>query len=86
MYEYQPCRIPQSDLQRLGMQAARPPDSIIMFLRGLRRMLTVKEAARILGRHRETVYEWIAAGLPATKQGRTWRIDPIRLAAWLESK
>ena len=47
-------------------------------------MLTVKEEARIMGQHPETVYLQIAAGLPATKFGRTWRIDPILLADWLE--
>lgn len=67
-------------------KSANPPDSIITYLRNLRELLTVRRAAKILGRHPETLYIWISAGLPAHKAGRTWRIDPIRLAAWLETK
>jgi excisionase family DNA binding protein len=63
-----------------------PPESIISHLKTLRAYLTVEQTAKILGRHRETVYVWIASGLPAWKQKRTWRIDPIRLAAWLEKQ
>ena len=87
MVMYQYIRPAQTNAERLNLQTPRPPESIIVFLRNLRRLLTVGDVAKILSRHPETVYGWIAAGgLPASKQGRTWRIDPIRLAAWLEAK
>jgi excisionase family DNA binding protein len=74
----------QPKVQRPKVQAFDQPASISSYLRSLRRELTVKETARILARHPETVRIMIsAAGLPAVKRGRTWRIDPIRLADWL---
>lgn len=74
-------------VQRPKVQAFDQPASISSYLRSLRRELTVKETARILARHPETVRIMIAtAGLPAVKRGRTWRIDPIRLADWLDAK
>lgn len=63
-----------------------PPQSIPSYLRSLRRMLTPCETAKILGRHRETIYLLIAAGMPAKKQGGSWRIDPILLADWIEAQ
>jgi len=63
------------------------PESIVAYLRSLRRELTIKETARILARHPETVRTMITTvGLPAVKRGGSWRIDPIRLASWLEAK
>jgi excisionase family DNA binding protein len=69
-------------------QSALPsPDSIVAFLRSLRRYLDAKDAAKILGCHRESLYILIAEqGLPAEKRGRRWRIDPIKFAAWLEAR
>jgi excisionase family DNA binding protein len=86
MYEYRSAYAAQVDVQRLRAPVARPPESIIAYLRGLRRMLTPKETAKILARHPETIYRMIAAGLPAAKHGRSWRIDPICLATWLEKQ
>lgn len=63
------------------------PESIAAYLRSLRHELTIKDTARILARHPETVRMMIVtAGLPAVKRGKSWRIDPIRLADWLDAK
>ena len=87
MYEYRSVTAAQAQIQRLRMQGARPADSISAYLRGLRRLLSTREVAAILGRHQETILFWIGTkNLPATKQGRTWRIDPVRLAAWIEAQ
>jgi len=75
-YHYRPPRIAQAQGQ---------PENVLTWLRSLRRYLEVKEGARIIGCHRETFYGLIAAGCPAEKRGRRWRIDPIAFAAWLES-
>jgi len=77
----------QPKVQPLKIQSFNQPASISAYLRGLRRELTVKETAKILARHPETVRIMIATmGLPAVKRGGTWRIDPIRLADWLDAK
>ena len=76
----------KTELKQLKLQGPRPPESVIAYLRSLRRTVTVKEAAKIIARHPETFYRLIATGLPAAKSGRTWRIDPIRLADWLEEQ
>jgi len=75
------------NVQRLKVKEFGQPESISAYLRGLRRELTVKETSKILARHPETVRIMIAtAGLPAVKRGKSWRIDPIRLADWLDAK
>lgn len=87
MYEHRSAMAAQAQIQKLRMQGARPADSISAYLRGLRRLLSTREVAAILGRHQETVLFWIAnKNLPAIKHGRTWRIDPVRLAAWIEAQ
>jgi excisionase family DNA binding protein len=79
-------RLALADLQRQRPQATRIPVSIPAYLRGLRELLTVKMAAKILARHPETIYRLIDhEGLPAEKHGRRWKIDPILLANWLEA-
>ena len=87
MYEYRSVMSAQAELQKLKLQGTRPADSITAHLRGLRRLLSTREVAVMLGRHQETVLLWIATkNLPARKHGRTWRIDPVLLAAWLEAQ
>jgi excisionase family DNA binding protein len=87
MHNYTPGLLVQPAIQKAKLQTPLQPESIIGYLRGLRRMLTVKEAAKVLVRHRETVYLLIEKnGLPASKHGRSWRIDPILLAEWLEKQ
>lgn len=64
-----------------------PPDSVLASLRLQRAYLSVSQVSRLLGRHRETVYILISAdGLPAVKDKRRWKVDPIRLADWLEMR
>jgi len=76
----------QPKVPRLKAQELDPPASIGAYLRSLRRELTVRDTSKILARHPETVRIMIATeGLPATKRGGSWRIDPIRLADWLDS-
>jgi excisionase family DNA binding protein len=85
-----------TNLQSVRTVAGRPstrpsalpsPDSIVAFLRSLRRYLEAKEAAKVIGCHLESLYILIAEqGLPAEKRGRRWRIDPIKFAAWLEAR
>lgn len=91
MRQYGGTAAAQIDLQRLNVQRLnvpvnRQPESIIAYLRSLRRYLEAKEAAKLIGCHRESFYILISNGLPAEKRGRRWRIDPIRLAAWLEQQ
>jgi excisionase family DNA binding protein len=86
MYDYQAVVAANAKLRKLKPQGAGPPDSIPAYLRSLHVYLTPKAVAKILGHHRETIYGWISAGLPARKQGRSWRIDSLRLAIWLERK
>jgi len=77
----------QPKAPRLKAQELDPPTSIGAYLRSLRRELTIKDTARILARHPETVRIMVSTlGLPATKRGGSWRVDPIRLADWLEAK
>ncbi len=86
MFQYRTAALAQIDLQRLKIPATRPPESIIAYLRSLRRYLEAKEGAKLIGCHLETFYLLISSGLPAEKRGRRWRIDPIKFAAWLEAR
>jgi excisionase family DNA binding protein len=86
MFQYRTAALAQIDLQRVKITATRPPESIIAYLRSLRRYLEAKEGAKLLGCHLETFYLLISSGLPAEKRGRRWRIDPIKFAAWLEAR
>jgi excisionase family DNA binding protein len=87
MHQYLGSVAAQVERQRLKSPSTKPPDSIIAFLLSLRRYLEAKEAAKILGCHRESLYLLISEqGLPAEKRGRRWRIDPIKFGAWLEAR
>jgi excisionase family DNA binding protein len=51
------------------------------------RLQTVAEVAEFLAVHENTVYAYIAErGLPVTRIGRTVRVRPSELAAWLASQ
>lgn len=51
------------------------------------RLLTVQQVAHQLGIHPATAYRLAKSGdLPAAKIGGSIRIDPRRLAAWLEEQ
>jgi excisionase family DNA binding protein len=51
------------------------------------RLLTVGQVALQLGIHPATAYRLVQSGdLPAAKIGGSIRIDPRRLAAWLEER
>lgn len=51
------------------------------------RFLTVAEVAQFLAVHEKTVYSYVAErGLPATRIGRTVRVRPSELAAWLAAQ
>jgi excisionase family DNA binding protein len=51
------------------------------------RLLTVQQVALQLGVHQATAYRLAKSGeLPAAKIGGSIRIDPRRLAAWLEER
>jgi excisionase family DNA binding protein len=87
MHEYHSAMSALAEFQRPMKQGPRPPNSIIEYLRNQRELWTIKRAARALAHHPETVYTLIKNnGLPATKDGRRWKIDPIRLADWLEGQ
>jgi len=75
-----------SELRRAQLNAPSPPESIVVFLRSLRRHLMAKEGARILSYYLETFYGFIGDGLLAERRGRRWRIDPIKFAEWLEAR
>jgi excisionase family DNA binding protein len=58
-------------------------DNVLDYLERINCYLTVKEAAKILRKHRETIYRHIKDdGLPAIKDGRRWKIDSRALADW----
>lgn len=64
-----------------------PPlaDDLPAYLRTLRRLLNTSEVADILGIHVETVYALINDKiLPAKKYGSHWRIQPSKLADFIE--
>jgi excisionase family DNA binding protein len=86
MYEYRSPAVAQIDRQLLKIPINKAPESLVAYLRSLRRYLEAKEGAKLLGCHLETFYLLISSGLPAEKRGRRWRIDPIKFAAWLEAR
>jgi excisionase family DNA binding protein len=45
-------------------------------------VLSAEKMAQAMGVHRRTVAEWIAAGCPAQKSGRNWRMDTAAVMAW----
>lgn len=45
--------------------------------------MTVEECADALRIDRKTIFQALQAGLPARKVGRSWRIDPDAVRAWL---
>ncbi len=58
-------------------------DNVLDYLERLNLYLTVKEAAKILRKHPETIYRHTKEdGLPAIKDGRRWKIDSSALADW----
>jgi excisionase family DNA binding protein len=85
LHHYRSVAVAQIDHQRLKIPTNLQPESVVAYLRSLRRYLEAKEGAKLIGCHRETFYLLISNGLPAEKRGRRWRIDPIKFAAWLES-
>ena len=86
MHQYRSAAVAQIDRQLLRVPTNKPPESLVAYLRSLRRYLEAKEAAKLIGCHRESFYLLIANGLPAQKRGRRWRIDPIAFATWLEAR
>ncbi|WP_291446232.1 helix-turn-helix domain-containing protein [Desulfovibrio sp.] len=45
--------------------------------------MTVEECAEALRIDRKTIFLALQDGLPARKVGRSWRIDPDAVKAWL---
>jgi excisionase family DNA binding protein len=49
--------------------------------------LTTSDVSKLLGIHRETLYQWIRDGrIPAMRIGRNLKFDPAALAVWLEAR
>jgi excisionase family DNA binding protein len=47
-------------------------------------LLSVKDAAQVLGMKAWTIYSWVREGkLPAVKLGRTVKISPAKLRAYI---
>ena len=87
MHHYPSIAMANAQIGKLRIVNARPAEGICAYLRGLRRLLTVAEVAEILRRHQETVYKLIGRkNLPASKHQHGWRIDPARLADWIEAQ
>ena len=64
-----------------------PNHNLISYLRGLNRFLTAPETAKLLHCHLETLYLKIKnEGFPATRDVGRWKIDPHRLADWIEKR
>ncbi len=58
---------------------------IIAKLRRMPALLTVREAAKVTHKHPETIYKMIHDNrIPAFLDGARWKIDPSRIAEWLE--
>lgn len=51
-------------------------------LRGIRRLISVKEMAALQHVHPETIYRRIKAGMPAEHDGRSVKIYPPKVADW----
>jgi phage terminase Nu1 subunit (DNA packaging protein) len=54
---------------------------------GQARVMSLSEAARVLGKHRNTVAGWLAAGAPAVQRAqrsdrRDWQIDVAAVVEW----
>lgn len=49
------------------------------------RWLSVDEIAAHLGVSRDTVYNWIKKGMPATKIGKLWKFKLSEVDAWAKS-
>ena len=50
-------------------------------------LLSVKDAAQVLGLKAWTVYDWVRTGkLPAVRLGRTVKISPAKLKAFIEAR
>lgn len=47
--------------------------------------VSLDEMAEYLGVSRDTVYRWIARGLPAHKLGRLWKFKVSEVDAWLRA-
>jgi excisionase family DNA binding protein len=59
---------------------------LIAHLRTLRKCLTPKEMAVLLHKHPETIYKMIKKGFPAFRDGRRLKLDPCKVADWLEKR
>lgn len=83
---------PSSYVSRLKVQpskltAVSTSRDTVAWLREQIGYWSVAQVARLLQKHRETVYGLISNdGLPAVKDRRRWKIDPKQLAVWLETR
>lgn len=74
-------------LMRVLPRSNVPNEDLVAYLRRQRRLLTTNEVARILGKHRETIYRMIhARQLPVVLDGARWKIDPAKLADWVDKR
>ena len=66
-------------------QSDAEPLSVIESLRRRKTMLSVPDLAELLGMGRRTIYTAVKSGrIPSVRVCGTVRLDPIRIAAWLE--
>ncbi len=64
-----------------------PAIDMIALLRNTQRLLTPSEAANVLNKHVETIYRDLRKRrIPAVLDGWRWKIDPRKLADWLEER
>jgi len=49
------------------------------------RWLSVEELAAYLGVSKDTVYKWVAKGLPAYKVGRFWKFNRVEVDNWVRT-
>jgi excisionase family DNA binding protein len=74
-------------VQPSKLTAVSSPKHIVAWLREQNGYWSVAQVARLLKKHPETVYGLISEDdLPAVKDRRRWKIDPKRLADWLEAR
>ncbi len=87
MYLNNHVALPTLQVQQLRASPPKSIESLTAYLRSMRRLLSSREVATILGHHQETVYRLISeSGLPAQKHRGRWRHDPIKLADWIEAQ
>jgi excisionase family DNA binding protein len=78
---------PRYLLYSVDQQSKSKDTAVAKALRARQALLTTSDVSKLLGIHRETLYQWIRDGrIPAMRIGRNLKFDPAALAVWLEAR